>query len=36
MTPYFYKTKYDMGTFENNKNKEITCDFSILLYEKIK
>jgi len=36
MTPYYYKTKYDMDVFENNKNKEITCDFIILVYEKIK
>lgn len=34
MTPYYYKTKYDMSIFENNKNKEITCDFIISLYEK--
>ena len=36
MTPYFYKTKYDMEVFEKNNNCEMTCDFSILLYEKIK
>jgi len=35
MTPYFYKTKYNMEVFEVNKNIEMTCDFSILLYEKI-
>lgn len=35
MTPYYYKTKYDMSVFENNKNKLITCDFTILLYKKI-
>lgn len=35
MTPYFYKTKYNMDVFEVNKNMEMTCDFSILLYEKI-
>jgi 23S rRNA (guanine745-N1)-methyltransferase len=34
MTPYYYKTKYDMEIFEKNKNIEITCDFTILLYEK--
>lgn len=34
MTPYFYKTKYDMQTFEDNKNVMITCDFLILLYKK--
>ncbi len=34
MTPYYYKTKYDMEIFEQNKNIEITCDFTILLYEK--
>lgn len=34
MTPYFYKTKYDIDIFENNKNIDITCDFIILLYEK--
>lgn len=36
MTPYFYKTKYDIEIFEKNKNFEVTCDFSILLYEKIR
>ena len=36
MTPYYYKTKYSMETFEKNKNKEITCDFTILVYEKQK
>lgn len=35
MTPYYYKTKYDENIFEKNKNKLITCDFMILLYEKI-
>ena len=35
MTPYYYKTKYDMNTFDKNKNKEITCDFVIVVYEKI-
>ena len=35
MTPYYYKTKYDMSIFELNKHKEITCDFTILLYKKI-
>ena len=34
MTPYYYKTKYEMQTFELNKNKLITCDFLILLYQK--
>lgn len=34
MTPYYYKTKYEMKTFELNKNKLITCDFLILLYQK--
>ena len=34
MTPYYYKTKYDMKVFEENKNKLITCDFLILLYKK--
>lgn len=34
MTPYFYKTKYELSTFDNNRNKMITCDFSILLYKK--
>lgn len=35
MTPYFYKTKYNPVVFEENKNTLITCDFRILLYEKI-
>ncbi len=35
MTPYYYKTKYDKKIFEINHNKLITCDFSIVLYEKI-
>jgi 23S rRNA (guanine745-N1)-methyltransferase len=34
MTPYYYKTKYDMSIFESNKHKEITCDFTVLLYGK--
>lgn len=35
MTPYYYKTKYDLEVFNNNKNINMTCDFTILLYEKI-
>lgn len=34
MTPYFYKTKYNSEIFEKNKNKLITCDFRVILYEK--
>lgn len=36
MTPYFYKTNYDMKLFEENKNVLMTCDFSIILYKKNK
>lgn len=35
MTPYFYTTKYDEETFIKNNGMEVTCDFTILLYEKI-
>lgn len=35
MTPYYYKTKFDENIFKENTNKLITCDFTILLYEKI-
>lgn len=35
MTPYFYKTKYDEKIFKENQNKLMTCDFTILLYEKV-
>lgn len=35
MTPYFYKSKYDEQLFESNNNKLVTCDFTILLYQKV-
>ena len=35
MTPYFYTSNINKGLLDNNKGTLITCDFSILLYEKI-
>lgn len=35
MTPYFYKSKYDIDILKNNSNKLITCNFILLLYKKI-
>ena len=35
MTPYFYTSKIDNSVLKNQEHTLITCDFSILLYEKI-
>lgn len=35
MTPYFYTSKIDNSILKNQEHTLITCDFSILLYEKI-